>query len=52
MVIDAYVCKLTERLDHRSGKLQWSLPRNEICSCQAVVAPRVAGSERFSREYA
>ena len=50
MVADAYVCKLRERFNHRLGKLQWSLRRNELCHCQAAVAPRVAGSQSCSRE--
>ena len=50
MVADGYVCKLRERFDLLPGKFQWSLPRNQICHCQAVVAPRVAGSQSCSRE--
>ena len=47
-VTDTYVCRLEERFDHRSGEVRWSLPRKEICHCQAVVAPRRAGSRSCS----
>ena len=50
MIIDGHVCRLEERFYRRSGVLQWSLPRKELCHCQAVVAPRKAGSQTCSSE--
>ena len=50
MAADSYVCTLEETFDHRSLKLRWSLPRKEICHCQAVVAPRKTGSQSCSRD--
>ena len=52
MVADAYICMLEERFDGQTGKLRWSLPRNEICHCQGVVAPSNKGHQSCSRENA
>ena len=50
MIADAHVCKLEERFDNRLGALRWSMPRKEICHCQAVVAPRKTDRQSCLRE--
>ena len=39
--VRSHVCLLKKRLDpSRGGTLRWSLPYDELCYCQGVVAPR------------
>ena len=41
VVVKSHVCLLKKRADpSRGGTLRWSLPYDEICYCQSVVAPR------------
>ena len=37
---DAYVCKLVRRWHPSTGMHRWSMPTDERCHCQAVVAPK------------
>ena len=41
VVVKSYVCMLKKKPDpSRDGALRWSLSYDELCYCQAVVAPR------------
>ena len=47
----SHVCLLKKRPDpSRGGTLRWSLPFDEICYCQGVVAPIIKSQNTCSQE--
>ena len=49
-VVHSHVCMLQKRFNPSSRTLQWSLPRNELCLCQGVVAPRTSTIQSCLKE--
>ena len=50
VVVKCHVCVMKKRPDPSlGGVLRWSIPYEEICYCQGVVAPRIIWQETCSR---